>query len=163
MKFGSRNFPYYYLQNRFRWILFSFEWNFCCYSKSKKVNLKLNSRSLSWNRARLWPRLTVVEKTNRPSPIFYTKLTFLRGLLMTKMFENRCILLRTKQHIPHWATLNLNGSWILPFWFSDVLLQFYRQKWGKKKNWTFEKIGFFCLEGVKMMILLRLRQFWKNS
>ena len=35
----------------------------------------------------------------------------------------------------------------------------------KKSNFSrcpFEKIGFFCLEGVKMMILLRLRHFWKK-
>ena len=42
---------------------------------------------------------TVVEKTNRPSPIFHTKLTFLRGFLETKMLKNSSILLRTKQNI----------------------------------------------------------------
>ena len=35
----------------------------------------------------------------------------------------------------------------------------------KKLNFSrcpFEKIEFFCLEGVKMMVLLRLRHFWKK-
>ena len=41
---------------------------------------------------------TVVEKTNRPSPVFHTKVTFLRGILETKTSKNCLVLLRINQN-----------------------------------------------------------------
>ena len=58
----------------------------------------------------------------------------------------------------------------LEYDISDFLIfcyNFIGKKGERKKielpRCPFEKIGFFCLEGVKMMILLRLRHFGKKS
>ena len=42
---------------------------------------------------------TVVEKTNRPKPIFHTKLAFLRAILETKSSKNCLVLLRANQNV----------------------------------------------------------------
>ena len=56
------------------------------------------------------------------------------------------------------------------YYLSDFLIfcyNFIGKKGERKKidlpRCPFEKIRFFCLEGVKMMLLLTLRHFWKKS
>ena len=55
---------------------------------------------------------TVVEKTNRPNPIFHTKLSFVRGFLETKTIKNYLILQRVKRYI--------QGEHKLKFWLRNI-------------------------------------------
>ena len=55
---------------------------------------------------------TVVEKTNRPSPVFHTKLAFLRAILGTKALKNCLVLLRNNQ--------NVQDEHNLYFWLKNI-------------------------------------------
>ena len=55
---------------------------------------------------------TVVQKTNRTSPIFHTKVAFSRGFLGTKTLENHLILLRVNQYV--------QGEHKLKFWLKNI-------------------------------------------
>ena len=54
----------------------------------------------------------MVEKTNRPSPVFHTKLAFLRAILGTKALKNCLVLLRNNQ--------NVQDEHNLYFWLKNI-------------------------------------------
>ena len=80
---------------------------------------------------------TVVEKTNRPSPIFHTKLTFLRGFFETKRLKNCLILLRVNRY--------MQGEHKLKFWLKNI----HKYQNGSMSFFSFifwlTKLGLFIL------------------